>query len=129
MRRACHARGLRYRVDRAPLQGLRRRADLVFPTERVCVFVDGCYWHGCPIHYVASKSNASYWSTKIQQNRDRDGETDNALISAGWLIVRAWEHEDPEAVADSVYAAVQLRRASAYPSGTKVFRASAHERD
>jgi DNA mismatch endonuclease (patch repair protein) len=110
VRRACHARGLRYRVDRAPLKGLRRRADLVFPTERVAVFVDGCYWHGCPDHYVPSQSNASYWSEKIERNRDRDADTDRKLLAAGWLPIRVWEHEIPDAAADQIRAAVLGRR-------------------
>lgn len=110
VRRACHARGLRYRVDVRPLPSLRRRADLVFPTERVAVFVDGCYWHGCPQHYVASKSNTTYWVEKIERNRERDYNTDAALHAAGWQVVRAWQHEDPDAVAEVVAATVRARR-------------------
>lgn len=111
VRRACHARGLRYRVDARPLSELRRRADLVFPAQRVAVFVDGCYWHGCPEHYVASKSNADYWSVKIARNRERDADTDATLLAAGWQVVRAWQHEDPRSVADAVAAVVRSRRA------------------
>ncbi|MFJ6550028.1 very short patch repair endonuclease [Microbacterium sp. NPDC091676] len=111
VRRACHARGLRYRVDVRPLPELRRRADLVFPTERIAVFVDGCYWHGCPEHYVASKSNADYWRVKIARNRERDADTDATLLAAGWRVVRAWQHEDPGTVADAVAAVVRARRA------------------
>lgn len=110
VRRACHALGLRYRVDVRPLPTLPRRADLVFPTERVAVFVDGCYWHGCPEHYVASRSNAAYWSEKIERNRARDAETDKALLAAGWQVIRAWQHNDPSAVAETVAVAVRKRR-------------------
>lgn len=110
VRRACHALGLRYRVDRRPIVNLRRRADLVFPTERVAVFVDGCYWHGCSHHYVASKSNTTYWAEKIERNRERDADTDAALLAAGWYVIRAWQHEAPDAVADAVAAAVRARR-------------------
>lgn len=111
VRRACHARGLRYRVDARPLPTLRRRADLAFPTERVAVFVDGCYWHGCPEHYIASKSNTDYWSEKIERNRARDADTDSALIAAGWRVVRAWQHENPDVVAEAVAVIIRMRRA------------------
>lgn len=110
VRRACHVRGLRYRVDVRPLPTLRRTADLVFPTERVAVFVDGCYWHGCPDHYVASKSNTTYWAEKIERNRQRDVETDAALLAAGWHAIRAWQHEDPDEVAEAVAKVVRARR-------------------
>jgi DNA mismatch endonuclease (patch repair protein) len=110
VRRACHALGLRYRVDARPLAGVRRKADLVFPTERVAVFVDGCYWHGCPDHYVPSKSNVDYWAEKIDGNKRRDAETDASLHEAGWLPLRIWQHEDPSAAALRVATAVRARR-------------------
>lgn len=84
VRRFLHARGLRYRVDRAPLAGLRRRADIMFGPARVAVFIDGCFWHGCPKHGNSRPSvNGWYWATKIQGNRDRDADTD-ARLAAGW---------------------------------------------
>jgi len=110
VRRACHALGLRYRVDHRPIASLRRRADLVFPTEQVAVFVDGCYWHGCPDHYVPSKSNTTYWSEKIKSNCERDANTDSTLHAAGWYVIRAWQHEAPDAVADRVAAVIRARR-------------------
>lgn len=113
VRRACHARGLRYRVDARPMPTLRRRADLVFPTERVAVFVDGCYWHGCPEHYVASKSNTDYWSEKIERNMKRDLDTDEALSAGGWEVVRVWQHENPDAAAEVVAVIVRARREEA----------------
>jgi DNA mismatch endonuclease (patch repair protein) len=94
LRRAVHALGLRYRVHVAPVPALRRRADLVFTRAKVAVFVDGCYWHGCPQHYRQSQANSSYWSQKIAGNRIRDDETSRLLIDAGWDVVRIWEHED-----------------------------------
>lgn len=112
VRRACHALGLRYRVDTRPLEALRRRADLVFPTERVAVFVDGCYWHGCPDHYVASKSNVTYWADKIQSNKRRDSATDEALRDAGWVSLRIWQHENPDSAAARVATIVRARRSS-----------------
>src|SRR5215213_9270407 len=98
VRRLAHASGLRYRVDAKPLPHLNRRADLVFTRVKVAVFIDGCYWHGCPEHGTTAKSNPDYWNAKIARNRERDAETDRLLIGAGWTVVRAWEHETPEDV-------------------------------
>jgi DNA mismatch endonuclease, patch repair protein len=114
VRRLLHAMGLRYRVDRPPLKGLRRRADLVFGPSKVAVFVDGCFWHGCPMHGNPRPSvNGWYWPEKIQRNRDRDADTDHRLAEAGWLVVRAWEHEPAEQVAEAVAVAVASRRPGA----------------
>jgi DNA mismatch endonuclease, patch repair protein len=107
IRRILHARGLRYRVD-AALPGLpRRRADLTFPRQRVAVFIDGCFWHGCPEHKTAPKNNASWWAVKLARNVERDCQTDAHLAKIGWRVVRIWEHEDPEFAADRVEAAVR----------------------
>src|SRR4051794_27753605 len=84
LRSLLHARGLRYRVHRRPLGGLRREADIVFPRARVAVFVDGCFWHGCPDHGTWPKTNAAFWRSKIEGNARRDRETDEALARAGW---------------------------------------------
>ncbi|MFC4604018.1 DNA mismatch endonuclease Vsr [Rhodococcus kronopolitis] len=102
LRRELHRRGRRYRVDRAPLPGLRRRADLVFPTARVAVFVDGCFWHRCPVHGTAPKNNAGWWAEKLDANVVRDRDTDARLAAAGWRVVRVWEHQDPVTAADAV---------------------------
>jgi DNA mismatch endonuclease (patch repair protein) len=110
VRRLVHATGLRYRVDWPPIPGLRRRADLVFAKARVAVFVDGCFWHGCPEHGTTSKSNAQYWEEKINNNRLRDADTNQRLGTEGWTVIRAWEHEDAAAVADRVVAAVRDAR-------------------
>jgi DNA mismatch endonuclease (patch repair protein) len=94
LRHALHSLGLRYRVHRAPLPGLRRKADVVFGPARVAVFVDGCFWHGCPEHgRRRHEVNNWYWPDKIDRNRRRDVDTDRELASAGWLAVRVWEHE------------------------------------
>jgi DNA mismatch endonuclease (patch repair protein) len=107
LRRILHARGLRYRVDRAPLPDLaRRRADLVFGRARVAVFVDGCFWHGCPEHATMSKTNSDWWASKLAGNVRRDRDTDRRLANAGWSVVRIWEHEDPNTAAEKVGAAV-----------------------
>jgi DNA mismatch endonuclease, patch repair protein len=109
LRRILHGRGLRYRVD-APLPGMpRRRADLTFPARRVAVFVDGCFWHGCPTHGTQPKTNDEWWAEKLRRNVARDGATDEHLTEQGWLVVRVWEHEDPVSAADRVEAAVRSR--------------------
>lgn len=106
VRRLVHAAGLRYRVDAKPLPDLNRRADLTFTRARVAVFIDGCYWHGCPDHGTTAKTNAAYWSAKIAHNRERDVDTDRRLHEAEWTVVRAWEHDEPAAVAARVTAEV-----------------------
>ena len=114
VRRLLHRMGLRYRVDRAPLPSLRRRADMVFGPAKVAVYVDGCFWHGCPQHgNPRPAANESYWVAKIAGNRLRDADTDARLRAAGWEVVRAWAHEDPSAVAARVAAAVTARRRAA----------------
>jgi DNA mismatch endonuclease, patch repair protein len=109
VRSELHQRGLRFYVDRAPLPGLRRRADIVFPRRRVAVYIDGCFWHGCPEHGTWPKANADWWRTKIETNRDRDRDTDRRLAEADWTSVRAWEHETPTSIADRVVRALSER--------------------
>lgn len=106
LRSAVHARGLRYRVATRPIPTVRRTADLVFPGARVAVFLDGCFWHGCPDHYRPSTKNAEFWADKIARTRERDEQTDELLRSAGWMVVRIWEHESPDVAANRVEAAV-----------------------
>jgi DNA mismatch endonuclease (patch repair protein) len=106
LRRELHRRGCRYFVDRAPLRGLRSRADLVFPRRRVAVYVDGCFWHCCPDHATYPKNNAQWWATKLAGNVARDRATDARLTAAGWTVVRIWEHEDAVTAADRVQAAL-----------------------
>lgn len=107
LRKILHGRGLRYRVD-AAVPGLpRRRADVLFPRQRIAVFVDGCFWHGCPEHKSAPKSNAAWWAAKLAGNIERDWETDAHLVSLGWLVLRFWEHEDPADAADRVESVVR----------------------
>ncbi|MFB8276567.1 very short patch repair endonuclease [Nocardia colli] len=106
LRRELHRRGLRYFVDRAPIRGQRRRADLVFPRLQVAVYVDGCFWHRCPQHATDPRNNAEWWATKLAGNVARDRATNAALIEAGWQVIRVWEHEDAVAAADRVQAAL-----------------------
>ncbi|MYW91863.1 very short patch repair endonuclease [Amycolatopsis rubida] len=110
LRKILHAAGYRYRVHRRPVKGVRREADLVFGPSRVAVFVDGCFWHGCPEHGTWPKNNADYWRTKIETNRRRDANTDAVLLEAGWLPVRIWEHEATEVAASRVIETVKERR-------------------
>ena len=112
LRRRLHARGLRYTVHRRPVAEVRRTADIVFSRVRVAVFVDGCFWHGCPQHATAPKTNAVWWSTKLARNVERDRETDALLTDAGWSVVRVWEHESPEDAAARVQAVVEASRRS-----------------
>jgi len=106
VRSILHARGMRYRTHLRPEPGLRRTADIVFPRRRIAVFIDGCFWHGCPEHYMKPKSNVDYWLPKIDGNRARDAETSELLSIAGWTVLRFWEHEDPVEVADAISQAV-----------------------
>ncbi|GAF43362.1 very short patch repair endonuclease [Rhodococcus wratislaviensis] len=106
LRRELHRRGVRYYVDRAPMKGVRRRADLVFPRRKVAVYVDGCFWHSCPQHATFPKNNAQWWAEKLAGNVTRDRDTDTRLADAGWTVVRIWEHENPAVAADRVQEAL-----------------------
>ncbi|MDK9500102.1 very short patch repair endonuclease [Streptomyces katrae] len=110
LRKALHAKGARYRIHRKPVKGVRREADIVFGPARVAVFVDGCFWHGCPLHATWPKNNAEFWRAKIEGNRRRDLDTDARLAEAGWLSVRVWEHEQADEAAARVLAVVASRR-------------------
>jgi DNA mismatch endonuclease (patch repair protein) len=112
VRSAAHRLGLRFRVAARPLPGLRRTADLVFRPAKVAVFVDGCYWHGCPDHLRLPARNTAYWTAKIERNRARDADTDERLRGEGWLAVHVWEHEDPMLAAERIRAEVVVRRSS-----------------
>ncbi len=107
LRRELHRRGRRFFVDRAPLPGVRRRADLVFPRRRVAVYIDGCFWHRCPVHATRPKNNANWWQDKLAGNVGRDRDTDRQLTEAGWLVVRLWEHQSPLEGADAVEVALE----------------------
>lgn len=110
LRRELYARGLRYRIQVPVLTKPRRIADVAFSGLRVAVFVDGCFWHGCPQHATWPKANADFWRSKILANKERDLDTDKRLREDGWVVVRAWAHDDPSAVASRVASAVHSRR-------------------
>ncbi|WP_079042204.1 very short patch repair endonuclease [Streptomyces aureus] len=118
VRRLLHAQGLRYRVAAKPLSDLRRTADIIFRPVKVAVFIDGCYWHGCPEHYVAPRTNPGYWSDKVARNMARDSDTNQRLEEAGWTVLRFWEHESPEECAMHIAAEVAKHRALARSKGT-----------
>ncbi|MFC1438013.1 very short patch repair endonuclease [Streptacidiphilus sp. N1-10] len=110
LRHAAHALGLRYRVSTRPLPALRRTADMVFTRQKVAVFMDGCFWHGCPEHHTLATAHSDYWQEKLRKNRERDLDTNQKLTEAGWLVIRVWEHEDPVVAAQMVASAVRERR-------------------
>lgn len=95
IRAMLHAQGLRYRVSEPLPFDRRRRADITFSRVGLFVFIDGCFWHGCSMHYQAPKTNVDFWSQKVDGNRRRDADTDSRLFALGYGVVRVWEHEDP----------------------------------
>lgn len=107
LRSALHRAGYRFRVDLSPTPALRSRADVLFVRERLAVFVDGCFWHGCPEHGTFPKNNATWWRAKIEANRARDARIEAELRAAGWLVVRIWEHEPVREAAGRVIAAIE----------------------
>src|SRR5690349_14645601 len=100
VRSILHRRGHRFLKRRTiKLEGRRwTQPDIVFPRARVAVFVDGCFWHRCPVHGTDPVANSSYWASKLDRNVARDRDTDLQLITLGWVVIRAWEHEEPHAV-------------------------------
>ncbi|MFT3851957.1 MAG: very short patch repair endonuclease [Ilumatobacteraceae bacterium] len=111
LRAKVHHRGLRFRKDLLLRSGgLRVRPDIVFTRHRIAVFVDGCFWHACPLHGSLPKTNRTYWQPKLAGNIDRDRRVDQALEADGWLVVRAWEHEHAADVADRLVTIIAARR-------------------
>lgn len=110
LRSALHRRGLRFRLHQRLLHGSRREVDIVFPSARVAVFVDGCFWHGCPKHGTSPKQNADWWRAKIEANVMRDRDTDVRLLSVGWLPVRIWEHEPVDEASDRIASMIRARQ-------------------
>jgi DNA mismatch endonuclease (patch repair protein) len=93
LRRALHAAGLRFRKVVRPDPTLRCAADVVFPRQIICIFVDGCFWHGCKSHFAVPKTNAAWWQEKIQSTVDRDCRQTALLQQRGWRVLRVWEHD------------------------------------
>jgi DNA mismatch endonuclease (patch repair protein) len=107
IRRELHRRGLRYRVNVRPIETLRCRADVVFPRQRVAVFIDGCFWHSCPDHGTSPSTNSDYWRAKLARNLQRDAANNAALAEGGWRVLRVWEHEQVHMAADAIECALR----------------------
>ncbi|MGY4720080.1 very short patch repair endonuclease [Naumannella huperziae] len=104
LRSELHRRGRRFRVQYPVPGNPRRRIDIAFPRARIAVFVDGCFWHGCPEHFVPPRHNRAWWLAKVAVNRDRDEDTIRALRNIGWTVLRTWEHDSAPETADRVEA-------------------------
>ena len=103
VRSALHRLGCRFRVH-YPVPGAPRRSiDMAFPSIKVAVFIDGCFWHACPVHGTMPKVNADWWRQKIARNFERDRETDRLLVQAGWQLLRFWEHTDDREIVQRVF--------------------------
>lgn len=124
LRRELYRNSLRYRVSFAVLKKPQRVADIAFPGLRIAVFVDGCFWHGCPEHATWPKQNADFWRQKIETNRARDADTDARLRAIGWTVLRVWEHESPVVAAETVSRLVAKVKAMRFKSPP-----SSHQQD
>lgn len=113
LRSALHRRGLRFRKDLLVrcMNGLKVRPDVVFTRQRIAVFVDGCFWHGCPRHGSTPRRNKAYWVLKLEGNRSRDRRVDAALRADGWYVERIWEHEESTEASARIAKIVAARRA------------------
>jgi DNA mismatch endonuclease (patch repair protein) len=128
LRRALWSAGLRYRVHATTPAG---RPDIVFRGARVAVFIDGCFWHGCPDHYVRPRSSEEFWSKKLAENCRRDSAQTKRLEDLGWRVCRVWEHEvfdAPERLVERIRSAVARARWQP-PRCWRVVRVAEIERD
>lgn len=112
IRSELHRRGIRFRVHAKPEPDLRTKADIVFRPKKVCVYIDGCFWHSCPEHGTMPVSNRDFWVKKLGRNSERDLENTRLLTERGWTVIRCWEHEDPISASDRIESIVggSLRR-------------------
>lgn len=108
VRRLLHARGIRFRID-YPIGTRERsiRVDIVLPRAKLAIFIDGCFWHGCPEHGTMPERNRDYWEPKIARNRERDLHQTRLIGEEGWRVLRFWTHESPEAICDQIAASVE----------------------
>ena len=102
VRRRLHAQGFRYRVDVRPSTAVLSRADIVFTRQKIAVFMDGCFWHGCPLHATSPKANADYWGPKLKANIERDARTSASLRELGWEVLRYWEHQPVDEIVEQI---------------------------
>jgi DNA mismatch endonuclease (patch repair protein) len=109
LRQELHRRGMRFRVQLKVPGNRRRSIDIAFTRAQLAVYVDGCFWHGCPEHHVRPRANSEWWEWKVERNQARDRDTDQLLLSQGWAVLRIWEHAIPEHAADKVEAVYRER--------------------
>jgi DNA mismatch endonuclease, patch repair protein len=102
VRRGLHALGYRYRVNVRPLPDHKFTGDIVWSRRRLVVFLDGCFWHGCPAHGTTPKSNTDWWRNKLEGNRERDRRIEGILQQHGWTVLRYWEHEIKDDIVRSI---------------------------
>ncbi|WP_353886096.1 very short patch repair endonuclease [uncultured Gordonia sp.] len=119
VRKILHARGARFRTEVKLEPDMRTRADIAWRGIRLAVFIDGCFWHGCPEHATRPAANAEWWAQKLDANIARDRRADALLAERGWTVLRYWEHENPEQVADDILGAIQRLRDR--PDGPNIF--------
>ncbi|MHC3463663.1 very short patch repair endonuclease [Streptomyces flavovirens] len=112
VRKLLHASGYRYRLNERVPHMPRRTIDIAFTRAKIAVFLDGCFWHGCPDHATQPKANADWWRRKLDTNMARDAETTAHLVAEGWTVLRFWEHQPPIEVAKVVEEAVDRERAA-----------------
>jgi DNA mismatch endonuclease (patch repair protein) len=105
LRSALHRIGVRFRKHVRPVPGVRCEADLVFPRRRIAVFLDGCFWHGCPIHATHPATHGDWWAAKLAGNIERDRRNTELLLAEGWTVLRLWEHQPLEEMVAVVVAA------------------------
>jgi DNA mismatch endonuclease (patch repair protein) len=122
VRQELHRRGLRFRVNYRSLPG---RPDIAFTLARIAIFVDGCFWHACPEHFVMPKNNRDWWRDKLERNVARDRRKDQELTELGWAVLHVWEHEDPVEVSNLIEELWRSRRSpqhagSGQPSALEV---------
>lgn len=126
VRSALHRAGLRFRKDLAiEVEDGRVRPDVVFTRARLAVFIDGCFWHSCPVHATRPRANADFWAAKLERNTERDRCDTRRLEEAGWTVLRVWEHEarDPTAVVEFVMRVRQSRGSSQEWTGRRRYTA------
>ncbi|OAV77188.1 very short patch repair endonuclease [Dietzia sp. 111N12-1] len=105
VRRELHRRGRRFFVNRRPVATIRRTSDILFPRKKVAVLIDGCFWHGCPVHRTWPKRNSDFWREKIETNIARDIETTRLWEAEGWQVLRFWEHQ----LIDEIVSTIEAR--------------------
>lgn len=104
VRRILFATGLRYRIyyqPKTPNIG-RGSIDIAFPKKKLAIFIDGCFWHGCPVHGMVPKANRKWWLKKLAENKGRDSKISRILESDGWTVLRFWTHQSPEEMVTTI---------------------------